>query len=139
MEYSREDFEESKCPKCGSKDLEEEHNLMNMAVNPAFYFLDFPFDANYKCNKCGAENDTDECFIATAVYGDKNAPQVQKLREFRDNVLMQSSTGRAFVNFYYGGAGKKTADFIRKRLPSTIPVIKKSLDALVERYSAQRK
>lgn len=80
-----------------------------------------------------------ECFVATAVYGDVNAPQVQTLRDFRENVLMRSSIGRLFVDFYYSGAGKRTANFIREHLPSTIPVIRKGLDVLVERYSAQRK
>ena len=81
----------------------------------------------------------DDCFVATAVYGSRDAPQVRTLRDFRDNVLMQSSTGRAFVDFYYSGAGKRTADFIREHLPSSIPAIRKGLDVLVERYSAQRK
>ena len=87
------------------------------------------------------ENDDDDydCFVATAVYGSRDAPQVRTLREFRDNVLMQSPTGRAFVDFYYSGAGKRTADFIREHLPSTIPAIRKGLDVLVERYSAQKR
>ena len=82
--------------------------------------------------------ENDDCFIATAVYGSRDAPQVRTLREFRDNVLMQSQTGRAFVDFYYSGTGKKTAEFIREHLPSTIPAIRKGLDVLVERYSTQR-
>jgi hypothetical protein len=81
----------------------------------------------------------DPCFVATAVYGNVNAPQVQTLRKFRDNVLMQSSIGKAFVNFYYSGAGKKTADFIREHLPSTVPAIRRGLDVLVDRYTAQKK
>jgi hypothetical protein len=80
-----------------------------------------------------------DCFVATAVYGDRNAPQVEILREFRNNVLMQSAVGRAFVDFYYSGAGKRTADFVREQLPSTIPAIRRGLDVLVERYSSQRK
>lgn len=80
-----------------------------------------------------------DCFVATAVYGDKNAPQVQTLRDFRDNVLMRSAIGRAFVDFYYSGAGKKTADFVREHLPPTIPVLRKGLDAIVQKYSQQRK
>ena len=83
--------------------------------------------------------DGDPCFVATAVYGNVNAPQVQTLREFRDDVLMKNPIGRAFVDFYYSGTGKKTADFIREHLPSTIPVIRRGLDVLVERYSTQRK
>lgn len=85
------------------------------------------------------ERAVDDCFVATAVYGDKNVPQIQTLRQFRDNILMQNSLGRTFVDFYYGGAGKKTADFVREHLPSTLPLIRKGLDCLVDRYSAQRK
>jgi hypothetical protein len=79
------------------------------------------------------------CFVATMVYGDMHAPQVQKLREFRDTVLMQNPIGKAFVHFYYSGAGKKTAEFIRVHVPSAIPAIRRGLDMLVERYSAQKK
>jgi hypothetical protein len=41
------------------------------------------------------------CFIATVCYGDYGAPEVLALRQFRDNFLMPSSTGTAFVRFYY--------------------------------------
>jgi len=41
------------------------------------------------------------CFIATATYGSALHPQVQILREFRDNVLLESSWGRSIVDFYY--------------------------------------
>lgn len=43
----------------------------------------------------------DFCFIATAVYGDLNHPQVVNLRRFRDLVLAKSSQGRTFIRFYY--------------------------------------
>ena len=41
------------------------------------------------------------CFIATACYGNYDAPEVLVLRQFRDNKLLQSFFGRAFVKFYY--------------------------------------
>jgi len=45
------------------------------------------------------------CLIATATYGSELAPQVQQLRELRDNKLLQTESGTSFINsfndFYY--------------------------------------
>lgn len=41
------------------------------------------------------------CFIATAVYGDYDAPEVLVLRAFRDKSLMKNSIGRLLVAIYY--------------------------------------
>ena len=41
------------------------------------------------------------CIVATTVYGDPDHPQVRKLREYRDNVLLENSAGRVFVAAYY--------------------------------------
>ncbi len=45
------------------------------------------------------------CLIATATYGSELAPQVQQLRELRDNQLVNTSLGTNFMNsfndFYY--------------------------------------
>ena len=41
------------------------------------------------------------CFIATAACGDTAAPDVIALSCFRDEVLLRSCTGRAFVSVYY--------------------------------------
>ena len=45
------------------------------------------------------------CLIATATYGSEMAPQVQKLREIRDNTLLSTESGIAFMSgfnqFYY--------------------------------------
>jgi len=45
------------------------------------------------------------CLIATAAYGSELAPQVQHLRELRDNVVLQTESGSAFMSgfnqFYY--------------------------------------
>ena len=46
-----------------------------------------------------------QCAIATAAFGSELAPQVQLLREVRDNVLFSTSSGTAFMagfnDFYY--------------------------------------
>ena len=41
------------------------------------------------------------CFIATACYGDYDAPEVLVLRRYRDQVLLKSRPGRIFVRTYY--------------------------------------
>ena len=45
------------------------------------------------------------CLIATATYGSELAPQVQQLREIRDNQLMNTDSGISFMTgfnqFYY--------------------------------------
>lgn len=51
------------------------------------------------------------CFIATAAYGSYLDPHVMVLRHFRDDVLLQSKAGTAFVKFYYKHS-PPIADFI---------------------------
>jgi len=41
------------------------------------------------------------CFIATACFGGENHPKVLLLRRYRDEVLIYSTFGRAFVAYYY--------------------------------------
>ena len=41
------------------------------------------------------------CYIATAVYGSYNCPQVYIMRRYRDNVLMSTWYGRLFIKLYY--------------------------------------
>lgn len=41
------------------------------------------------------------CFVATACYGNYDAPEVLVLRHFRDSRLMTSGTGRLLVKLYY--------------------------------------
>ncbi len=40
------------------------------------------------------------CLIATATYGSELAPQVQQLRELRDNSLLQTKSGTSFMNTF---------------------------------------
>ena len=57
------------------------------------------------------------CLIATAAYGSELAPQVQQLREVRDNHLLQTNLGSDFMNsfnhFYYFFS-PTVADYMRE-------------------------
>jgi len=44
------------------------------------------------------------CYIATAVYGSYDCPQVWVLRRYRDNSLAQKTRGRLFIKFYYAAS-----------------------------------
>lgn len=67
---------------------------------------------------CGSA-DCGSCFIATAVYGSYDAPQVITLRYFRDKALMPHRVGRLLVAAYYQlspplAKGLKTSPFFAK-------------------------
>ncbi|MFZ8936931.1 MAG: PQQ-dependent sugar dehydrogenase [Nitrosopumilaceae archaeon] len=57
------------------------------------------------------------CLIATATYGSELAPKVQQLRELRDNKLLQTKSGSAFIsnfnNVYYSFS-PQIADYERE-------------------------
>lgn len=50
---------------------------------------------------CLASYKSGGCYIATAVYGSYDCPQVWTLRRFRDNTLARTWYGRAFIWVYY--------------------------------------
>jgi len=57
------------------------------------------------------------CLIATATYGSELAPQVQMLREIRDNSLLQTQSGQAFMqsfNEFYYSFSPVIADYERE-------------------------
>lgn len=41
------------------------------------------------------------CYVATAVYGSYDCPEVWTLRRFRDNTLAETWYGRTFIRAYY--------------------------------------
>ena len=41
------------------------------------------------------------CFVATTCYGNYDAPEVLALRQFRDDKLLKTFSGKVFVKFYY--------------------------------------
>jgi hypothetical protein len=53
----------------------------------------------------------DGCFIATAAYGTSTAEEIDTLRAFRDEVLLENSIGSQLVEWYYQ-TSPPVADFI---------------------------
>ena len=53
----------------------------------------------------GSNDNGGGCLIATAAYGTELSPQVQQLRELRDNAVLNTKSGAAFMTvfnqFYY--------------------------------------
>ena len=74
-----------------------------------------------------------KCFVATAVYQNPEAKEVQILRDYRDDVLANSRIGRAAIDLYYSGLGERVAYLLERDWQQTIPTIKRGLDYLVER------
>ena len=65
------------------------------------------------------------CLIATAAYGSEMAPQVQLLREIRDNILLKTSSGTSFMtgfNSIYYSFSPTVADWERQN-----PVFKEAV------------
>jgi len=57
------------------------------------------------------------CLIATATYGSEIAPQVQLLREIRDNTVLQTQSGTSFMtvfNQFYYSFSPAIADYERE-------------------------
>ncbi|MEA3364167.1 MAG: CFI-box-CTERM domain-containing protein, partial [Candidatus Hydrogenedentes bacterium] len=53
------------------------------------------------------------CFIATAAYGTDSAEELAVLRRFRDEVLLQTTLGTAFVDLYYQASPPFAAEVAR--------------------------
>jgi hypothetical protein len=76
------------------------------------------------------------CYIATAVYGSYDAPEVLTLRRFRDEVLLKSPAGRKFVAFYYKHSPRYAEKLKDRRRVNR--VVKFFLDRFVKLIEKQR-
>ena len=56
---------------------------------------------NYKNKATTSKGNSEWCYIATAIYGSYDCPEVWTLRRFRDDVLRRYWLGVLFVKLYY--------------------------------------
>jgi len=73
------------------------------------------------------------CLIATAAFGSEMAPQVQFLRELRDNTVLQTESGSAFMtgfNQFYYSFSPAIADYEREN-PAFKEAVKITLTPLL--------
>ncbi len=82
-----------------------------------------------------------ECYVATAVYGSYDCPEVWTLRRYRDNHLAKSFFGRLFIKMYYSISPAIVRLFGKKRWFNSF--FKNKLDKMVDRlrlngYSSDR-
>ena len=56
---------------------------------------------NYSSSSYSSSSGSSGCYVATAVYGSYDCPEVWTLRRYRDNVLAKSIFGRTFIRVYY--------------------------------------
>ena len=73
------------------------------------------------------------CLIATAAFGSEMAPQVQFLREIRDNTVLQTESGSAFMtgfNQFYYSFSPTVADYEREN-PAFKEAVKITLTPLL--------
>ncbi|PIY90004.1 MAG: copper-binding protein, partial [Nitrosopumilales archaeon CG_4_10_14_0_8_um_filter_34_8] len=65
------------------------------------------------------------CLIATAAFGSELSPQVQQLRELRDNIILSTQSGTAFMtifNQFYYSFSPTIADYEREQ-----PIFKEAI------------
>jgi len=77
------------------------------------------------------------CLIATATFGSELAPQVQQLREIRDNSLLQTESGSAFMelfNQFYYSFSPEIADLEREN-PVFKEIVKLTITPLLSSLS----
>ena len=77
------------------------------------------------------------CLIATATYGSELAPQVQQLRELRDNTILSTESGIAFMagfNQFYYSFSPTIAD-LEREYPVFKEVVKLSITPMLSTLS----
>lgn len=115
-----------KCPHCGETIL-----------------VQYNYYGTYVCNSCNGAVEYNhfvfsktrmgkgfsDCFVATAIYQDRNHPSVILLRDWRDSVLVNTLIGMFFIRIYYK-IGPYLSKIVKKHI-ALQKVLKNILDEFV--------
>ena len=88
------------------------------------------YDASYKAPEVPSAGGG--CYVATAVYGSYDCPQVWTLRCYRDNVLAKTWYGKVFIQLYYAVSPTIVKWFGKAKWFNRI--FKKLLDNLIAKF-----
>ena len=80
-------------------------------------------------------NSSDGCYIATAVYGSYDCPEVWVLRRFRDYGLRSNAIGRLAVKVYYAVSPSLVKRF--GHIEALKRAVKRVLDAFVRKLKCR--
>ena len=97
------DFKQSSSPKIEEKtvtEIEIEDEVVQLETEQEDEVVQLETEQEDKIVQLETEQNDGGCLIATATYGSELAPQVQQLRELRDNQLLQTESGTAFMNTF---------------------------------------
>lgn len=86
------------CMKCGGKDIESAESVSNIMPPPQF---SSEIDTQKENESSNSSDSGGGCFIATAAFNSPFSEEVTILRYYRDEKLLKSNVGRAFISFYY--------------------------------------
>lgn len=75
-----------------------------------YYLSDLNYETSLESSNISDEVSSKGCYIATAVYGSYDCPEVWILRRFRDYFLDRYYLGKKFINFYY----KHSPNWVKK-------------------------
>ncbi len=94
----------AKCWKLGVREHKEllpkfAHKIVNADIIKSYNEKISKYEPDYQPSV--VNKNSEGCYVATAVYGSYDCPQVWTLRRYRDDTLAATWYGRAFIHTYY--------------------------------------
>jgi hypothetical protein len=93
--------QEIACPSCGKLTIVNVPDLGQTITPCPHCKWKIIINVNSQGKVTSIEKRDPTCFVASAVYGSSEAPQVRKLQRLRDDVLLKHPIGRRLVRIYY--------------------------------------